>query len=396
MFITIQLNKKLISLLILIVGIIFFSYYLLTNERLQPSYTPNMEFRVAVDPGHGSIDTGTSYGNIYEKDINLEIAKFLEKELKKTNIIPIMTRTEDKLYHNSRIDDIRYRPKFAREQNANLFISIHVNNFPSSYPCGSQIFYKPGSDTSKKLAEKIQSELVKLRSKNNRVFKSGDYYVLKKVSCPAVLIETGFLSNAEDRRKLTSNDYQKKLAIAIKEGIINYFRSQMNTKKNTIFDHKINKNNQNKDTNHYPALSVYYFALDKKNLNLVRSNFSYPAGTILQDKFKNLKYNEILVKIVLEQLINDPPANLISIFPPDTSVKSVNINEGTAIIDFSPQLQSNFNGGARRELLFYRALTKTLFSFPGITELEILINGKKQQSIGGHIILDKIYKNNQK
>lgn len=386
MFFVIHLSKKLIIIIILILAIIFFSFLLL-NMRLLPSYTGDMEFRVAVDPGHGSIDKGTSHRDIYEKDINLAIAKLLTKELKKVNIIPIMTRTEDKLYQDSRRADIRYRPKLANKRKADIFISLHVNNYSSSYPAGSQVFYKSGSEASKKLAKQITSELVQLRPENKRELKHGNYYVLNKASCPAVLIETGFLSNPEDRKKLVSDDYQRAVAVAIKNSIVKYFRSEMEPgSQDAITDIKKNKKAQ------IDNLSLYYLALNEneKDINLIRKNFTYPAGAILDSKFKNLQFNEILVRLALNQLIDDPPANLRSVFPAGTSVKSVSIENSTAIINFSHQLQTNFTGGAGMEKFIYQAITKTIFSIPGIDQLEILIGDKKGQSIGGHIILNKV------
>ena len=91
----------------------------------------------------------------WRKIFNLAIARYLYEELRKVNIIPIMTRTEDKLYENSRNKDLRQRPIIANNAKADLFISIHANNFPSSNASGSQIFYKINSEKSQELAENI-------------------------------------------------------------------------------------------------------------------------------------------------------------------------------------------------------------------------------------------------
>ena len=193
MFLTIILKPYKILLSIIL---IFFFALLILNYRSStslPSHTTDMEFIVVVDAGHGGIDTGTSHGDILEKDINLAIAKYLYEELRKVNIIPIMTRTEDKLYESDRNKDLRQRPKIANNVKADLFISIHANNFPSSKTAGSQIFYKINSKESLELAEFIQKELEILRDENRRVLKKGDYYVLNVIKCPGSLLKPAFI-----------------------------------------------------------------------------------------------------------------------------------------------------------------------------------------------------------
>ncbi|MDI3547158.1 MAG: N-acetylmuramoyl-L-alanine amidase [Halanaerobiales bacterium] len=384
MFITIKVNKKICGLILLLIvtGLICLSLKTVSI----PSNTGDMEFTVVVDPGHGSIDTGTSHGNIYEKDINLQIGRYLNQELKKVNIIPIMTRTKDKLYMDSRRKDIRHRPEVAKEKKADLFISIHANNFPSSQPSGSQIFYKPGSELSKILAEKIRTEMIKLRKENNRCIKSGDFYVLNQAPCPAVLIEVGFLSNPVDRQKLINPKYQQALAVSIKRGIVNYFQSRFG--KDDIPDIPTTRTLVVQNEKNY----VYYLTVsNKQDISLINNNLSRPANNLLTEKYGSLQYNEILAISALEQLLN-PSEGLISPLPEGTKIKSVRIEEKKAVVDFSSEIRDNFRGGAGLEVYAIQSISKTLFSIPGIEELEILIDGKRGESIGGHIILNQILK----
>ncbi len=219
-------KKGLMLFLIIILSCIITIYYQNNDhQNISDKEVSKDKVKIVIDPGHGSIDTGTSYNGIKEKEINLEMAKFLKKEFENTNLKPIMTRTEDKLYQDDRNQDIKYRPRVAQKNNADILISLHANNFTSSEPSGAQIFYKPGSEESKKLAEYIKKELINLRKANNRPVFEGRYYILQNVDIPAVLIESGFLSNPEDRKLLTNPEYQKKFIKQVKKGLINYLKT---------------------------------------------------------------------------------------------------------------------------------------------------------------------------
>ncbi|MTI60701.1 MAG: hypothetical protein FH762_12165 [Firmicutes bacterium] len=385
MYLSIKLKRGVIPLIIIIsiiiTVVIIYNSQCINNPVL--SKQSEMIFKVVVDPGHGSIDTGTSYGEIYEKDINLTVALLVAEELEKVNIIPILTRKKDILYMNSRQKDIRHRPEIANKNKADLFISIHANNFPSSQPSGSQVFYKPGSEESRKLAEEIQQELIKLRKANHRSIKNGDFYVLKKAQCPAVLIETGFLSNPTDRERLTDPVYQKQLAIALKNGIINFFQSRLSGKR----QEKTLKTNVSLASNdEHPSYQLYYLTDSPTGILLVKRKLSFPTNNFFKQEYSKLSFKEIMIISAINQLL-DPPDNLISPLPAKTKIDYVKINNGIATIDFSKEIKTSFSGGATVELYSLEAVKKTLFSIPGIKGLNILINGKKGDSMGGHIFL---------
>lgn len=382
---TIKAMRIIISILL----IIFFVLLIMNYRYISlPSHTNDMEFKVVIDPGHGSIDTGTSYGNILEKEINLEIAKLLYEDLKKINIIPIMTRTEDKLYQDSRNKDIKQRPIIANNSQADLFISIHVNNFPSSQPSGSQIFFKSNSEKSEKLAEYVQNELVKLREENNRSLKIGDYYVLNNLNCPGILIEVGFISNQKDRELLSNTNYQKQLSNAIKDGIIQYFQDNFskykeeNEEQNTEEVYKVLTNNE---TNR-----IYYISTTDNQISLIKNKLTFPVANFFNEKYSVLNFQEIMAISAVEQLL-EPPNGLISPFVEGSKLNSLEIKDNIAILDLSLETASNFNGGVEMESYSVNAITKTILSVNGINGLKILINGKEDQSLGGHIIFDKIF-----
>ncbi|ACL69551.1 N-acetylmuramoyl-L-alanine amidase [Halothermothrix orenii] len=382
MFLILKLNKKIIGLLlggIVLATLLYFSLHSI------PTNTKDMVFKVVVDPGHGSIDTGTHHGNIFEKDINLEIARHLVDELKKVNIIPIMTRNEDKLYQNDRNKDLKHRPEIAREYQADLFISIHINNFPTSQPSGSQVFYKPDSSESKELAKYIHEELVMIRQENNRSLSKGNYYVLKQSPCPAVLIEAGFISNPVDRKKLTDPEYQKNLARAITKGIINYLQSSFGNPEKPTTDGTPTIKKDKK------GMFTYYIGTYNGAMFLVRKELSYPTAVLLNKKYSGLKLNEIMAIHALNQLKTSPDG-LVSPLPKGTRIKSLTVKRNVAVVNFSRELKENFKGGGGLENYTVEAITRTLFSVPGIEAIDILIEGETNQTIGGHIILNRIIK----
>ncbi|MFW6029524.1 MAG: N-acetylmuramoyl-L-alanine amidase [Halanaerobiales bacterium] len=385
MFIKIVLNpmKILISLFLLVFFSLLIMNYLNTPI---PTQSTSMEFKVVIDAGHGSIDTGTSHGNVLEKEINLEIAKRLAKELKKYNIKAILTRTEDKLYMDSRSKDIIRRPQIANEANADLFISLHANNYSNSQPRGSQIFYKKNCEESSILAEIIKEELINIRDANNRSNQMGDFLVLNMLKCPGVLIEVGFLSNAEDRQKLKDSNYQNKISKAIRKGIIKYFQENLSNNQRSISSFS---NSQSLEKSKEDNL-LFYIQETEKEIYHIQKKLSFPSSNFFIEEYNLLSFQEIMALSALEELIN-PPKGLHSPFASGTYIKSLSIKENIAIIDLSSEARENFIGGASLELLAVDAIKNTLFSIEGINGIKFLIDGKEEESFAGHIIFDQIY-----
>ena len=188
---------------------------------------------VVIDAGHGGFDSGkVGVDGTLEKDVNLLIAKKLEKLLQAADIHVVMTRTEDAgLYDetsdNKKRQDMTNRIKLINEANPACIVSIHQNSYPEESVDGAQVFYYTGSDSGKLLAALIQQELVTdVDPSNHRVEKANDsYYLLKNASAPIVIAECGFLSNYAESKKLVDDAYQQKLAWAIHMGILQYLNS---------------------------------------------------------------------------------------------------------------------------------------------------------------------------
>jgi N-acetylmuramoyl-L-alanine amidase len=187
---------------------------------------------VMLDPGHGGYDPGaiTKQG-VYEKAINLQIAQKVKEMLDPSGIEVFLTREEDIDYVPDGIKgkttkkqiDLNRRIDMAREVNADVFVSLHVNATATGLQSGAETFYHYQSESGNRLAELIQQELIKIPGMNRRIAKPGDFYIIKNTSMPAIIVEVGYLSSVKEQKKLQQSWYQEQLARAIAKGIANYF-----------------------------------------------------------------------------------------------------------------------------------------------------------------------------
>lgn len=188
------------------------------------------EICIVIDAGHGGADPGkVGINKAEEKDINLKIAEYLKKLLEKGDIKVVMTRTDDnglaqKGTENWKVEDMRKRCEIIAKEKPVFTVSIHQNSYPEESIKGAQVFYYGQSAEGKELAEILQKSLVEQLDKtNHRQAKANEsYYLLKKTESPTVIVECGFLSNSEEAELLVTEEYQKKVAKAIKSGILQY------------------------------------------------------------------------------------------------------------------------------------------------------------------------------
>lgn len=189
---------------------------------------------IILDAGHGGEDGGAiSCTGINESELNLQIARRLNDFLLAIGRPTKMLRTQDVSLHTGtcstiaekKRSDLKHRVQMVQETENALLVSIHQNQFPESKYHGAQVFYA-ASDGSEALAECLQSALCTgLDPSNRRQIKPADkVYLLSKVTCPAVLVECGFLSNPDEEARLRSDDYQKRLAAVIGCAIEEYLR----------------------------------------------------------------------------------------------------------------------------------------------------------------------------
>ncbi|MCL6580250.1 MAG: N-acetylmuramoyl-L-alanine amidase [Firmicutes bacterium] len=215
----------------------------LTAASLGPPTAPAalilQGFTVALDPGHGGYDpgalaTGPDGGQLRECDINLDVCLALRDLLEKAGAVVVMTRTDDTgllrpedipRYGSAARAELSRRAEVATAGRPGVFVSVHCNTFPSPTWRGAQTFYLVGSEESARLAEAIQSELVRVTGETDRLPNTREaLFLLGAVSCPAVTVELGFLTNPQDLALLSDPDYRKLCALALFFGLCRYFR----------------------------------------------------------------------------------------------------------------------------------------------------------------------------
>lgn len=192
---------------------------------------------IVIDAGHGGEDGGASANGVLEKDINLSIAKQLRDMLEVSGYSVTMTREDDiSIYDNTaestrekKVSDLKNRVSIINGKKNNVLVSIHQNKFEQSQYFGTQMFYSKNDPKSAVLAEELRKSVTgMLQPENKRELKSADssIYILDKAEVPAVIVECGFISNAEEAKKLSDKEYQQKMAFSIYSGILGYINKK--------------------------------------------------------------------------------------------------------------------------------------------------------------------------
>ena len=154
----------------------------------------------------------------------------MEKELAAQGARVILTRREDVCLCGEgttatkarKREDLQQRVNIALENQADVFLSIHMNEYRSRSESGPQVFYQRGGDAGRLLAGVLQKHLIAgLKPRKERSAMAGDYYVLRS-RLPSALVECGFISNSAEEKLLLSPDYQRKIAEAIASGLAEY------------------------------------------------------------------------------------------------------------------------------------------------------------------------------
>ena len=211
------------------------------KDQFQSSPPIQREYpTVIIDAGHGGEDGGAvGINGVFEKELNLSISQKLYDELTSSGIVCVMTRTDDRLLYDRNADyegrkkvlDMQARLAVAEKYPDAIFVSIHQNTFTEEKYSGLQVYYSTASPLSIKLAQSVESTVrSKLQPTNDRVSKAdnGSIYLLRKLSCPAVLVECGFISNREECELLCDGGYQTRLAESLSDAIIAFLNESAN------------------------------------------------------------------------------------------------------------------------------------------------------------------------
>ncbi|RYG34229.1 hypothetical protein EON81_16090 [bacterium] len=175
---------------------------------------------IVVDPGHGGHDGGAKSNNAREKDLTLSIGKLIAAELAAQGATVIMSRKTDVFI------SLDARANLANRNNADLFLSVHINSTGGSgTQSGGITFFHRQDSVRKLLADCIQREIAKVSGlpslgtwSDNRIYKSG-FAVLRQTKMPGVLLELGFINHPRDRARMLTADFQQKIAKAVVRGV---------------------------------------------------------------------------------------------------------------------------------------------------------------------------------
>lgn len=184
----------------------------------QAPVIPQGQTVVVIDPGHGGSDPGAiGISGIQEKTINLAIAQRVQQRLQQAGITAIMTRSDDRNL------DLDPRVVYASQVEADLFVSIHANAISMSRPevNGLETYYYASGQ---RLAQAIHSSVLQQTNLRDRGVRQARFYVLRYSAMPAVLVETGFVTGAEDAARFRNGAERDRIGDAIAQGILNYLR----------------------------------------------------------------------------------------------------------------------------------------------------------------------------
>lgn len=223
--------KKGLILAALTVGVIFMLVLTLgqINSLMKPVMDPVTVHRtgpLVLDAGHGGEDGGAvSLTGVPESQINLEIVLKLRDVLGLYGVDPVLLRETDISLHDGdagtlrekKRSDLKNRVAAIEEVEGGTMISIHQNTYPGSRYHGAHVFYAP-TKGSQALAEHVQNSIKSaLQPDNERTVKQipDTVYIMNHVTCPAILIECGFLTNPEEEALLRDESYQRKLSAVV-------------------------------------------------------------------------------------------------------------------------------------------------------------------------------------
>jgi polysaccharide deacetylase 2 family uncharacterized protein YibQ/N-acetylmuramoyl-L-alanine amidase len=289
---------------------------------------------IILDPGHGGSDHGyCRQDSACERDIDLEIVKKTAALLNNSGASVFITRGEKKgwlPWQGQSEISLDERISLAGEKKADIFVSIHCNASPRPHRTGAVVFYRDNCPPGSRLGDSIQRELVKIPENGKRTDKPGDYYLLNRLSMPAVVIESCYLTHDSDKKHILDQEYQKKFASAVFTGIEKYLCTAVQ-----------------------PESEQSVFKTSPGN----------PTG--------NFNYQPELQAL---------PANV----PGGIKINSIKIKEGQAHIDIGVGSEGLSLGG-EEEYSAVNALVNSVLKDPQVSSALITVNGLPVETLAGHI-----------
>lgn len=240
MEISIWKRNRLVLLVLLMIAV--FAVILPYKEVLlsQSAFSPySYQSTLVLDAGHGGIDGGAvADDGTMEQDINLAIVQKCKAFAGLFGIRTALTRTDNnsidydpaQTIRANKVADIHARERITNQETNPIFLSVHLNKFADASYSGAQVFWSKNNPEGETLALQLQDALTQGLSpaKERKAKQAADgIYLMKALTCPAVIVECGFLSNVAEAKLLAQDDYQKRLALCIMGGYLQYMEIEV-------------------------------------------------------------------------------------------------------------------------------------------------------------------------
>lgn len=179
--------------------------------------------KIFIDPGHGGPDPGAKGNGVTEEVVNLNVSLELARLLRQAGYdVMIYRTTSDENVLENKNADLSNRAQMANNWGADYFISIHTNSSQNPAAQGVEAYVYRLGGASERLGKSITNAVATELGSRNRGVMQANFAVLRRTNMPAVLVELGYLTNATEALNLNSPAWQRAVAGAIFQGIVNY------------------------------------------------------------------------------------------------------------------------------------------------------------------------------
>lgn len=246
-----KVNKKSLRLTFVLIGcfIVLAICARITERALPTAAATSTKPVIVLDAGHGGLDSGAvGATGVLEKDVNLSIVLALRDMFEMSGFEVVLTRDEDiSIYdpgiegiRNQKLNDMDNRLEIIQKYPDSIFLCIHQNNFTDPKYFGGQMFYNNNNPQNRTFAQIMQNKFAQLQPGNGREIKltGEELFLLKSNKNPSLMIECGFLSNPEEEQKLSTWEYQQKVAFTIYGGVMEFIDAT--AEKPSEFDTDVN------------------------------------------------------------------------------------------------------------------------------------------------------------
>lgn len=230
-----KVNKRSLRLTFVLIGcfVVLAVCARITERALPTAAAASSKPVIVLDAGHGGMDSGAvGASGVLEKDVNLAIVLALRDMFEMSGFEVVLTRDEDiSIYdpgvegiRNQKLSDMDNRLEIIQKYPDSIFLCVHQNNYTDPQYFGGQMFYNNNNTQNRTLAQIMQKKFAQLQPGNGREIKlTGDeLFLLKSNKNPSLMIECGFLSNPDEEQKLSTWEYQQKVAFTIFGGVMEF------------------------------------------------------------------------------------------------------------------------------------------------------------------------------